>query len=68
MVSMTTSINEQSQIFFFICKKPHAHLHFAYNICAKFQIDCLKTLGGVDYTNFSFFKGATDGQTDKGKT
>ena len=29
----------------------HAHLQYAYNICAKFQIDCLKTLGGVDYTN-----------------
>ena len=24
---------------------------YAYNICAKFQIDCLNTLGGVDYTN-----------------
>ena len=23
----------------------------AYNICAKFQIDCLKTLGGIDNTN-----------------
>ena len=24
----------------------------AYNICEKLQIDCLKTLGGVDYTNW----------------
>ena len=23
----------------------------SYNICAKFQIDCLNTLRGVDYTN-----------------
>ena len=29
----------------------HAHLQYAYNICEKFQIDCMKTLGGVDYTN-----------------
>ena len=55
-------------------KKSHAHLQCAHNICAKFQTDCLKTQGGVDYTND--FKGATDrrtdrqmdGQTDRGKT
>ena len=29
----------------------HAHFQYANNICAKFQIDCLKTLGEVDYTN-----------------
>ena len=34
-------------------KQPtNQHLQYAYNICAKFQIDCLKTLGGVDYTNW----------------
>ena len=27
-----------------------ADLLYAYNICAKFQIDCLKTLEGVNYT------------------
>ena len=32
--------------------KSHMHIfRYAYNICAEFQIDCLKTLGGVDYTN-----------------
>ena len=31
--------------------KSYAHLQYAYNICEKFQIDCLKTVGGVDYTN-----------------
>ena len=60
-----------SKIFFRL-QNSHAHLKYAYNICAKFQIDCLKTRGGVDYTNFSVFKGATDGQTDgqmdRGKT
>ena len=35
---------------FLSCQKSHAHFQYAYNICAKFQIDCLKTLGGVDYT------------------
>ena len=29
----------------------HIILHYAYNICAKFNIDCLQTMGGVDYTN-----------------
>ena len=29
----------------------YARLQYAYNICAKFRIDCLKTLGGVDHTN-----------------
>ena len=32
-------------------EKSHAHPQYAYNICAKFQIDCLKTLIGIDYTN-----------------
>ena len=37
--------------YFLACLKSHAHLQYAYNICKVFQIDCLKTLGGVDYTN-----------------
>ena len=36
---------------FSICKVSQAHLQYAYNICTKFQIDCLKTLGGVEYAN-----------------
>ena len=36
----------------FLPARSHMHIfQYAYNICAKFQIDCLKTLGGVDYTN-----------------
>ena len=31
----------------FCVQKTHSHLQYSYNICAKFQIDCLKTLGGV---------------------
>ena len=31
-------------------KKSHAHLQYTYNICANFKIDCLKNLGGVEYT------------------
>ena len=31
-------------------KKTHAHLQCAFNSCAKFQNECLKTLSGVDYT------------------
>ena len=37
--------------YFRACLKSHAHFQYANNICEKFQIDCLKTLGGVDYTN-----------------
>ena len=36
---------------FFSSEKSHAHVQYAYNICATFQTDCLKTLRGVDYTN-----------------
>ena len=50
------------QELFFFFKKSHAHLQYACNICAKFQIDCLKTLGGVDYINFL----RRDGQMDRG--
>ena len=41
----------------------YANFQKAGNICAKFQNDCLKTLGEVDYTNF--FCDVTDGQTDR---
>ena len=40
--------------------KREVHLQYARNIGAKFQNNCLKTVGGVDYTNFR--------QTDRGKT
>ena len=40
-----------SKIYYiFVCKKTHAHLQYAFNSCAKFQNECLKTLRGVDYT------------------
>ena len=29
----------------------HAHVQYAFNICTKFPIDCLKPLVGVGYTN-----------------
>ena len=32
-------------------KQPHAYLHNAPNMCTKFEINPLKTVGGVDYTN-----------------
>ena len=31
-------------------KKTRAHLQYAFNSCAKFQNECLKTLRGIDYT------------------
>ena len=37
--------------YIFVCKKTHAQLQYAFNSCAKFQNECLKTLRGVDYTN-----------------
>ena len=40
--------------FVFLCKKDGAHFQHARNICAKFQIDSLKTVGGVAYTNFLY--------------
>lgn len=30
-------------------------------MCVKFQVNCFKTVGGVDYTNIL---GATDGRAD----
>ena len=35
--------------YIFVCKETHAHLQYAFNSCAKFQNECLKTLRGVDY-------------------
>ena len=34
----------------FVCKKSHAHLKYACNICAKVQVECVKILRGADYT------------------
>ena len=49
----------------FLFKKADAHLQYVCNDCAKFQIDCLITVRGVDYTNFlEGTDGRTDGQTD----
>ena len=45
----------------FSLKKRGTDLQYSCNIYAKFQIDCLKSVGGVDYTNL--FK--HDGQTDR---
>ena len=39
-----------SKIIFLSAKQNHAHLQYAFNSCAKFQNECLKTLRGVDYT------------------
>ena len=39
-----------SKIVFLSAKKIHAHLQYAFNSCAKFQNEFLKTLRGVDYT------------------
>ena len=36
----------------FSSAKIHMHIFKSYNNFARFQIDCLKSLGGVDYTNF----------------
>ena len=36
--------------YIFCVQKTHAHLQYAFNSCAKFQNECLKTLRGVDYT------------------
>ena len=33
-------------------KTAHVHLQYIYNICVKFQRNCLKAAGGVDYINF----------------
>ena len=36
----------------FVCKNSHTHLHYIHNKYAWFQNDPLKTVRGVDYTNF----------------
>ena len=33
-------------------KNPHAHLQYVHNMYARFEKDPLKTVGGVDYTNY----------------
>ena len=40
--------------FFFVSKKSYAQ--YACYICAKFLIDCLKALEGVDYTHLLTYK------------
>ena len=44
------SVKLCQKLYFCVQKKnkPHAHLQYAFNSCAKFQTDCLKTLR--DYT------------------
>ena len=37
------------QKLYFCVQKTHAHLQYDFNSCVKFQIDCLKTLGGVNH-------------------
>ena len=39
-----------SKIFFFGIKLLHAHLQYVCNIHAKYQMNILKPLGGVDFT------------------
>ena len=36
---------------FFPFQNTDAHLRYVCNNCAKFQTDCKKTVGEVDYTN-----------------
>ena len=44
-------LSQKCRNFYFVAyKKSHAYLQYAYNICGNFIIDCLETLGGVDYT------------------
>ena len=37
---------------FFVCKNSHAHFQYIHNKYAWFQNDPLKTVRGVDYTNY----------------
>ena len=37
-------------MIFSFFEKAGAHLQYVCNNCANFQIDCLKTVGGVDCT------------------
>ena len=46
-------------------KNPHARLQYVHNRYARFQKDPLKTVGEVDYTNYTVKRDErTDGQTD----
>ena len=38
--------------FFLLLEKAGARHQYVCNNIEKFQIDCLKTIGGVDYTNY----------------
>ena len=42
-----------SKIFFFGIKLLHAHLQYVCNIHAKYQMNILKALGGVDFTKYA---------------
>ena len=42
----------------------YSHIFNMSNNCAKFEIDWVKTVGGVNYTN-PFQRGRADGQTDR---
>ena len=45
-----------SKIFFFFCntgKFLHAHLQYVCNITAKYQMNILKAIGGVDFTKYA---------------
>ena len=42
-----------SKIFFFGIKLLHAHLQYVCNIPAKYQMNILKALGGVDFTKYA---------------
>ena len=48
---------KKKRFFFSFLKRKSAHLQFVSYNCAKFETDCSKTVGGVDYTNF--FEGQT---------
>ena len=50
MISESKNAVILSKMSFFLFKKGGAHLQYACNICATFQIDCLKTVGEADYT------------------
>ena len=45
---MSEMTKSKLQNYIFVYKKSHVHLHYAFNICAKFQNECLKTQRGVE--------------------
>ena len=40
-------------LLFFCMKLLHAHLQYVCNIPAKYQMNILKALGGVDFTKYA---------------